>query len=92
MGLFEKYLTLWVILSMIVGFLLGNFFPELGLWIESLQVGDISIPMGVCLFLIMYPTMVNIELGEILKAAKSPKPAILTLIGNWVMAFWPVYS
>ncbi|MEM2247850.1 MAG: ACR3 family arsenite efflux transporter [Thermoproteota archaeon] len=86
LGLFEKYLTLWVILSMIVGFLLGNFFPELGLWIESLQVGDISIPMGVCLFLIMYPTMVNIELGEILKAAKSPKPAILTLIGNWVMA------
>jgi ACR3 family arsenite transporter len=86
LGLFEKYLTLWVILSMIVGFLLGKFLPEISSWIESLQVGDISIPMGVCLFLLMYPTMVNIEFGEIVKAAKSPKPVILTLIGNWVVA------
>ncbi len=86
LGRFEKYLTLWVILSMIVGFLLGKFFPELGLWIGSLQVGDISIPMGICLFLLMYPTMASIEFKEILKAAKSPKPTILTLIGNWVIA------
>ena len=71
---------------MISGFLLGKLFPELGVWIESLQVGDISIPMGICLFLMMYPTVVNVEFGEIMKAAKSPKPAILTLIGNWVVA------
>jgi ACR3 family arsenite transporter len=86
LGLFEKYLTLWVILSMVVGFLLGRFLPEIGSWFESLQVGDISIPMGVCLFLLMYPTMASIEFGEIVNAAKSLKPAILTLIGNWVVA------
>jgi len=86
LGLFEKYLTLWVIISMFLGFLIGNFFPELSLFIESLQIGDISIPMGICLFLLMYPTMVNIEFKEILKAAKSPKPVIITLIGNWVVA------
>lgn len=86
LGLFEKYLTLWVILSMAVGFFLGRFFPELGLWIESLQVEDISIPMGICLFLLMYPTMASIEFKEIVKAAKSPKPTILTLVGNWVVA------
>jgi len=86
LGLFEKYLTLWVLASMIIGFLIGKFFPEIGLWIETLQVGDISIPMGVCLFLLMYPTMVSIEFKEIAKAAKSPKPIILTLIGNWVIA------
>ncbi|MEM1569867.1 MAG: ACR3 family arsenite efflux transporter [Candidatus Bathyarchaeia archaeon] len=85
-GSFEKYLTLWVVLSMIAGFLLGRFLPELGLWTESLQVWDISIPMGVCLFLLMYPTMVNIKFEEIVKAAKSPKPTILTLIGNWAVA------
>jgi ACR3 family arsenite transporter len=86
LGLFEKYLTLWVIISMFLGFLIGNFFPELSLFIESLQIGDISIPMGICLFLLMYPTMVNIEFKEIVKAAKSPKPVIITLIGNWVVA------
>lgn len=86
LGLFEKYLTLWVSLSMIIGFLLGKFFPKLGSWIESLQIWDISIPMGICLFLLMYPTMASIEFKEIVKAAKSPKPTILTLIGNWVIA------
>ncbi|MGQ9515146.1 MAG: ACR3 family arsenite efflux transporter [Thermoproteota archaeon] len=86
LGRFEGYLTLWVVLSMVVGFLLGRFFPELGLCIESLQVGDVSIPMGICLFLLMYPTMASIEFKEIVKAAKSPKPTALTLIGNWVVA------
>jgi len=71
---------------MIIGFLLGKLFPEIGLWIENLQVGDVSIPMGVCLFLLMYPTMVSIEFREVVKVAKSPKPIILTLIGNWVIA------
>jgi len=86
LGRFEKYLTFWAILSMLIGFLLGRFFPWLGLWLESLQVGEVSIPMGICLFLLMYPTMVNIELKEIVKAAKSPKPTVITLIGNWVLA------
>ncbi|MBO3754108.1 MAG: ACR3 family arsenite efflux transporter [Candidatus Brockarchaeota archaeon] len=86
LGGFEKYLTLWVIVSMFAGFLLGRFFPGLGLWIETLQIGDVSIPMGVCLFLLMYPTMASIEFKEIVKAAKSPRPTVLTLIGNWVVA------
>ncbi|MGQ9788718.1 MAG: arsenic resistance protein [Candidatus Hadarchaeaceae archaeon] len=86
LGRFERYLTLWVILGMVVGFLLGRFFPGLGLWIESLQVGGVSIPIGICLFLLMYPTMASIEFKEIVKAAKSPEPTILTLIGNWVVA------
>ncbi|MEM2049746.1 MAG: ACR3 family arsenite efflux transporter [Thermoproteota archaeon] len=86
LGRFEKYLTLWVIVSMFVGFLFGRFFPGLGLWIEMLQIGDISIPMGVCLFLLMYPTMASIEFKEIVKAARSPRPTVLTLMGNWVVA------
>jgi ACR3 family arsenite transporter len=86
LGRFEKYLTLWVILSMFFGFLLGRFFPWFGLWLESLRVGEVSIPTGICLFLLIYPTMVNIELKEIVKAAKSPKPTVITLIGNWVVA------
>ena len=83
---FEKYMTIWVLISMVAGFLLGDFFPELGAWIERLQVGDVSIPIGIALFLIMYPTMVGIEFKELVKAAKSPKPVLLTLVGNWVVA------
>ena len=86
LGWFEKYLTLWVFASMLLGLLLGRFFPGLGSWLGSLTLWDISIPMGVCLFMLMYPTMVNIELREIVKASKSPRPAALTMMGNWVVA------
>ncbi|MBS7637459.1 ACR3 family arsenite efflux transporter [Candidatus Bathyarchaeota archaeon] len=86
LGKLEKYMTVWVLLSMAMGFLLGKLVPELGIWIEQLQVSDISVPMGVALFLIMYPTMASIEFKELVKAAKSPKPAILTLVGNWMVA------
>jgi ACR3 family arsenite transporter len=79
-------MTIWVIMSMIVGFVLGKFLPELGVLVERFQVGDISIPMGVALFLIMYPTMASIEFKELVKAAKSPEPMLLTLIGNWLVA------
>ncbi len=85
-GHLEKYMTIWVLISMLAGFLLGKFFPELGVWVEQFQVGDVSIPMGVALFLIMYPTMASIEFKELVKAVKSPKPALLTLVGNWIVA------
>ncbi len=86
LGKLEKYTTVWVIMSMVLGLLLGKLAPMLGVWIEQLQVSGISIPMGVALFFIMYPTMASIEFKELVKAAKSPKPAILTLVGNWVVA------
>ena len=86
LGIFEKYLALWVFLCMIIGLFLSQFLPELSIAINNLQFAGISIPIGVCLFLMMYPALLNLQLGELKKLAKNPRPIILTLIANWIWA------
>ena len=83
---FEKLLPLWVVLCIIIGIILSQFVPELSQAINSLQIGGISIPIGICLFLMMYPAMLNLQASELKKLRRNPKPIILTLISNWLVA------
>jgi ACR3 family arsenite transporter len=71
---------------MVIGLLLSQLIPELSIAINNLQFAGISIPIGVCLFLMMYPALLNLQFSELKKLAKNPKPIILTLISNWVWA------
>lgn len=86
LGIFEKYLPLWVAICMIIGILLSQTIPSIGEAIDSLQFGGISIPIGIFLFLMMYPAMLNIQTSELRKLRRAPKPIILTLFSNWIVA------
>jgi len=86
LGFFEKYLAVWVALCMAVGLLLSQYLPELSQAIDSWQVRGISVPIGICLFLMMYPALLNLRLEELRKLARNPKPILLTLFSNWVIA------
>ena len=86
LGIFEKYLTLWIAICIVAGLLLGRFFPDFGRFLDSLKYRNLSIPIGVCLFFMMYPTVVGIKFSEIRQAAKKPKPLLLTIIANWLIA------
>jgi ACR3 family arsenite transporter len=88
LSIFEKYLTLWVILCIIGGVVLGKSAPGFAKALDgmAIYVGEapvVSIPIAICLFLMMYPIMVKIDFAEVIKAGKSPKPVLLTLIVNW---------
>jgi len=83
---FEKYLALWVALCMGLGLLLSQTVPSVGEAINSLQVHGVSIPIGICLFLMMYPAMLNLQWGELHKLRANPKPILLTLFSNWILA------
>jgi len=86
LGLFEKYLTLWIAICIVVGLLLGRFLPQFGQYLDSLKFGEISIPIGILLFLMMYPTVVGISFSDVKKATRFPKPMLITIIANWVIA------
>ena len=86
LGLWEKYLTLWIALCIVAGLLVGRFFPEFGEFMDSLKFAQLSIPIGILLFLMMYPTVVGIRLSDVKKAAKTPKPLLVTIVANWVIA------
>src|SRR4030043_92834 len=85
LGIFEKYLTLWIILCIAAGLLIGRFLPEFGQFVDSLKVRQLSIPIGVLLFFMMYPTVLGIRFSDIKKPAKRPKPFLVPLIANWVI-------
>jgi len=86
LSFFEKYLAVWVITCMGVGLVLSQYLPGLSLAIDGWQIRGISVPIGICLFLMMYPALLNLRLDELRKLAKNPKPIALTLFSNWVMA------
>ena len=86
MNKFEKYLALWVALCMGLGLLLSQLIPGIGETINSWQIRGISIPIGICLFLMMYPALLNLQVSELKKLKNNPKPILLTLFSNWIIA------
>lgn len=83
---FEKFLPLWVGLCILIGIILSQVIPGISQAINSFSIGQISIPIGICLFLMMYPAMLNLQVSELKKLGKNPKPIILTLVSNWLVA------
>jgi ACR3 family arsenite transporter len=97
LSLFEKYLSVWVILCIVVGIILGKVAPGFAQYLDGLAiyVGEapvVSIPIAICLFFMMYPIMVKIDFGEVIKAGKSGKPVGLTLFVNWAVKPFTMYA
>ena len=86
LSLFEKYLVIWIPLCMLAGILLSEYLPEISETINDIQIRNISIPIGICLFLMMYPAVLNLKSSELKKLGKNPKPILLTLFSNWLIA------
>ena len=91
LSIFEKYLTFWVFLSIVAGIILGRAAPQVALKLNAMSVYQVSIPIAVCLFFMMYPIMVKIDFAEVIKAGKTPKPVLLTLIVNWAVKPFTMY-
>ena len=87
LNVFEKYLTVWVVLCIIGGIVLGKLAPGIAKSLDGMAIyvnkaPVVSIPIAVCLFFMMYPIMVKIDFAEVLKAGKSIKPVGLTLLST----------
>ncbi len=85
LSFFEKYLTLWVALCIVAGIALGKLFPGVAQSLDAMSLYNVSIPIAICLFFMMYPIMVKIDFSQAKKAARSPKPVLLTLVINWLI-------
>jgi len=94
---FERYLTLWVGLCIIAGIALGKIAPELAQKLDGMAIyvnnaPVVSIPIAICLFFMMYPIMVKIDFGSVIRAGKSGKPVFLTLFVNWCIKPFTMYG
>ena len=85
LNFFEKYLTLWVVACIMGGIILGKLVPGIAQSLDAMSIHNVSIPIAVCLFFMMYPIMVKIDFSQAVQAAKTPKPVVLTLVVNWLI-------
>lgn len=97
LGFFERYLTVWVLLCIGVGILLGKAAPSVARGLDGLSINVngapvVSVPIAICLFFMMYPIMVKIDFGEVLRAGKNVKPLGLTLFINWAVKPFTMYA
>jgi len=92
LSIFEKYLTVWVLLCIGAGIFLGKMAPGVALKLDSWSMYQVSIPIAICLFFMMYPIMVKIDFTEVVSAAKTPKPVAITLFINWAVKPFTMYA
>ncbi|MCX7703738.1 MAG: ACR3 family arsenite efflux transporter [Planctomycetota bacterium] len=97
LNIFEKYLTVWVGGCIIAGILLGRVAPSVARFLDKLSIyvkgaPVVSVPIAICLFFMMYPIMVKIDFGQVLKAGRNIKPVGLTLFVNWAVKPFTMYA
>jgi len=85
LNFFDKYLSLWVALCIILGTGIGYFFPKAASSLSQIEVANVSLPVAIVLLIMMFPIMLKISLKEVMDVSRNSKPLILTLIINWVI-------
>ena len=85
MGLFERYLSVWVGLCILAGVVLGNFFPGVFQQIAALEYAHVNLVVAVLIWVMIYPMMVQVDLGAVKDSGKNPKGLMLTLVINWLI-------
>ncbi len=88
---FEKYLTLWVILCMIGGTLIGRYLPQIPEVLGRMEYANISMPIAVLIWLIIYPMMLKIDFKSIVDATKNLKGLTITTSINWLIKPFTMY-
>ncbi len=97
LGFFERYLTVWVLICIAAGILLGKIAPQVARSLDGMAVvvdgaPVISIPIATCLFFMMYPIMVKIDFTRVVQAGRNGKPIFLTLFINWAIKPFTMYA
>lgn len=91
LSVFERYLTLWVGICIIVGVALGQVFPAFPETLNKFQYAQVSIPVAILIWLMIYPMMVKVDFDSIINAGKKPKGLVITLAINWLIKPFTMY-
>ncbi|VAV96700.1 Arsenical-resistance protein ACR3 [hydrothermal vent metagenome] len=81
----DRYLTLWIVLAMVFGVILGRVFTGLPVWLESLSIGSTNIPIAIGLILMMYPPLAKVRYNQLPKVFQDKRVLLLSLVQNWLI-------
>ena len=91
LGIFERYLTIWVALCIIVGVAIGVYMPQIPQTLDKFTYAQVSIPVAILIWLMIYPMMLKIDFTSIKNAARDKKGLIVTCTINWIIKPFTMY-
>ena len=84
-GFFEKYLTIWVALCIIIGIAVGQWLPAIPQTLSKFEYANVSIPVAILIWLMIYPMMLKVDFQSVKNVGKRPKGIIVTGLTNWLI-------
>lgn len=91
-SLFQKYLTVWVALCMVVGILIGRYLPGIPAFLNQFEYANVSIPMAILIWLMIYPMMMKVDFQSIRNVGRNPKGLFVTWTTNWLIKPFTMYG
>ncbi len=84
-GFFEKYLTVFVLICMLIGVGIGYYLPSLPDFLNQFEVANVNIPIGILIWVMIYPMMLKIDFTSVKNISKNPKGLYITWVVNWLI-------
>lgn len=91
-GFFQKYLTIWVAVCMVVGVLIGQFIPSIPKFLGKFEYANISIPTAILIWVMIYPMMMKVDFQSVKNIRKNPKGLYVTWVTNWLIKPFTMYA
>jgi ACR3 family arsenite transporter len=92
LGFFAKYLTVWVAICIAAGVIIGQVLPSVPQTLSKFEYANVSIPVAILIWLMIYPMMLKIDFSSIVTATKKPKGLVITCATNWLIKPFTMYA
>ncbi|MFC1978311.1 ACR3 family arsenite efflux transporter [Chloroflexota bacterium] len=92
LGIWEKYLTLWVVLCMGAGVLIGLLLPTVPVFLSRFEYASVSIPVAILIWFMIYPMMLKVDFTSIVNVRRNPKGLVVTWVTNWLIKPFTMYA
>lgn len=91
-GFFEKYLTIWVAICMVIGVLIGVYLPQIPEFLNEFEYYNVSVPVAILIWLMIYPMMLKVDFNSIKKVGENPRGLVVTWVTNWLIKPFTMYG
>ena len=91
-SIFQKYLSVWVIICMVIGVLLGRFLPQVPEFLNRFEYARVSVPMAILIWLMIYPMMMKVDFQSVKNVGKNPKGLFVTWVTDWLIKPFTMYG
>lgn len=91
-GFFQRYLTIWVAIYMVVGVLIGKFIPTIPDFLGLFEYANVSVPIAILIWVMIYPMMMKVDFKSVKNVGKNPKGLYVTWVSNWLIKPFTMYG